>query len=652
MPVNTPIDVDLGKQENEDLKKFVKEQLKNVKDSYDTWHTSEVDELERLYKGLPENESRDWPWPGASNVVIQLIGENVDILKARIIGTIYEILPLWVSGLVGDWSEEDQGEKQRDVYESFLNLMGMEPSELDLYRVESLAANDMVKLGSVLIKFPWETDTEKVVTGPYVVGSNGQSGSNEPAAEDRIIYDGPRPEKVNIRDWAATIDAPTWEKADFKYHHYVYTKQQLERAMYEGGIEKEAGQKLLKSPDRIGANNEQQKQDEQKGLQSDSTTAQWDIYECWFWYWHNNAKWRIIYKYHEASDTKLKAVFNFYPDNEEPFEFGRLGYTDDGLLGYGFAKMLKFYQEEVTTGHNQRNDNRTLGNTSIVAVGRNNKLDANISVFPMATLPVNPDEFTVAQLGVPYPTSVQEEELTIQLAKSRCGVDPPGQGSGGGITNPKKGNVYSAMGTFSIMQSGNRRVNVNITDFRYIHLKMGRKFGRMYSHFGVGDRLQKLGNDAKFLKMALENIRTGRLDLPIKAATASINKELEKQNDMLLTQTLQRHHASIAQILQGIGQPGMPPELRYFLIGVIGASGQLMSKLLRNFGHDDISRLQPELKIFEMLKGANKNGNQPTQGGPSNAAPSPAFPVPQQQGIQPSTGVAGPPQGGGGMVTQ
>jgi hypothetical protein len=82
----------------------------------------------------------------------------------------------------------------------------------------------------------------------------------------------------------------------------------------------------------------------------------------------------------------MKSFFNFYPKNEEPFEFGRLGYNEDGLIGYGFAEMGEMYQEEVSTTHNQRMDNRTLANTSVLLGGTNPRVDAGVSLFPMAVL--------------------------------------------------------------------------------------------------------------------------------------------------------------------------------------------------------------------------------------------------------------------------
>jgi hypothetical protein len=305
----------------------------------------------------------------------------------------------------------------------------------------------------------------------------------------------------------------------------------------------------------------------------------------------------------------MAAFFNFYPKNEEPFEFCRLGYSEDGLIGYGFAEMGEMYQEEVSTGHNQRVDNRTLANTSVMLGGRNARIDSGISLFPMAILPFDKADVDIVQLGTNYPSSVQEEQLTIALAKARFGTDMPGGEGMGSGTVDKKGN-YNSMGTFSIMQAGNRRININVTDFRYMHLNIGQKSSNQYAYFGVGeDRLKYLGRQAETLQKAFDNLKSGRIELPVKAATASINKEIEKQTGMLFTQVMQRHYGAIAQILQGITNPVVPPEIKQFLVGSIGGMSYIMSKLLRSFGYDDISRMQPEQEILKQIRSAS-NGQQ------------------------------------------
>ncbi len=165
MPLLEPVKADFGTDGNKQLDTFVFSNLTALINSYKSLHTSKVQEWRRLTKGQPREKTRDFPWKNAANTIVQLIGENVDIIKAVQLGTIYEILPLWVAGLVGSWPIEAQGEEQRAVCERFLDQMGLSKNELDLYRVESKAAHDIASLGSVVIKSPWVTNVQQIVTG-------------------------------------------------------------------------------------------------------------------------------------------------------------------------------------------------------------------------------------------------------------------------------------------------------------------------------------------------------------------------------------------------------------------------------------------------------------------------------------------------------
>jgi len=642
MPLLEPVKADFGQDGNKQLDQFVFSNLTALINSYMSLHTSKVQEWRRLTKGVPKEKTRDFPWENASNVIVQLIGENVDTIKAVQLGTIYEILPLWVAGLIGSWDNKDKGEEQRSVTERFLDLMGLSKHELDLYRVESKAAHDIAALGSVVIKCPWETQVQQIVTG---IDSEGKFTESE-----ETLYDGPRPEKLAYEDWAATPTAQTWEKAKFKYHEYRITKQECEYKVYKGHFDSEAWKKIENSPDIVGLTPEEEAKIAEQNLDSgfqEKELARWRFYECWLEYQYNNKKYSIIYTMHLTPQLRMGAWFNFYPRNEEPFEYGRLGYSEDGLIGYGFAEMGEMYQEEASTTHNQRMDNRTLLNTSVFIGGNNPRIDAGISLFPMAVLPFNKDEVDIVSLGAKADSSVPEEQLTIALAKARFGTDmPAAEGMGSGSVG-KKG-TYSSMGTFSIMQQGARRINVNVTDFRFLHLNLGQKFLRQYAYFGVGDdRLKYFGEDKKYLQMAMEAIKDGRLELPIRAATASINKEIEKQTGMLFTQVMQRHYGAIAQILQGVTNPTIPPEIKEFLLGSIGGMAYVMSKLARAFGYDDLNRMQPELKIMNKIQdqqeGANNNGQQPVQSNARQTTPSNGRPGIQQATGTPNDNLAAPP---------
>jgi hypothetical protein len=620
----TPTNVDFGTDENKALEVYVKEHIQALKDGLRDLHESRLPKWRRLYRGRPKEEVKNFPWKNASNIIIQLIGENCDIIRARILGTIFEIMPLWNTQLVGDWTQEAHGGEQQEAVQEFMNYVGLEPNELDLYRVESQGVDECVKFGTVMYALPWVQDVECDIVGEV---------EGKTAFRDFTKYEGPRPEKIEFEKWAATPSASTIESADFKYRIITLTKQKLMERFHKGiyklkGKEsqskEDAETAFLASPDRPGPTHTQREREEATGAKTADGygNAEWDIYECWFPYWHNGHKHKLIYSYHLASNTVMRAIFNFYPKNEEPWEMSRFGYTDDGLYGYGLCEMLEYYQADVATAYNQKNDNRTLANTSIFRIDPNSKLDAIFSIYPNALIPASEGELEKIQLGANYPSNMDEIGMTLSLAKSRAGTDDPGfSGAGGGTQNAKKG-IYSAMGTFSVMQAGNRRVNLNITDCRYTHHKLGRKFLNQYAEFGVGERLQAFGERAKFLKMALDNVKAGKLILPIRSATASINKELEKQNDMLLTQVMQRHHMGVSQILQSVGNPGLPPELKDFLIGWIDSSSLLMARILRNFGHDDISRMLPERKIIEKqgASSGQQGGAGPTGGGAGGAS--------------------------------
>jgi hypothetical protein len=605
MSINTPVKADFGEQGNKDLERFVYENLIALLNSYDGLHKTQLPKWRRLTKGQPIDKERNFPWTGASNVVIQLIGENVDTIKAVQLGTIYEIMPLWTAALVGDWNEQDKGEEQRSAVERFMDYAGLSRDELDLYRVESKAAFDISAFGSVVIKLPWVNQVEQVVTG---IDASGKF-----TEEEVELYDGPKPEKLAYEDWGATPTAQTWEDAKFKYHEYRLTKQECEYKVFKELFDKESWEKIKESPDIEGLTTEEEEKIREQNLQNLSPSkelARWRFYECWLKYVVNGKTYNIVYTIHLNPQCCMKSFFNFYPKNEEPFEFGRLGYNEDGLIGYGFAEMGEMYQEEVSTTHNQRIDNRTLANTSVLLGGTNPRIDAGVGLFPMAVLPFNKDEVDIRQLGVVAPGSVEEEMLTISLAKARFGTDMmSAEGNGSGSVNKKGG--YSSMGTFSIMQQGARRININVTDFRYLHLNLGQKFLRQYAQFGVGDKRYKyLGQQAQWLKRAMEAIKAGKLELPIKAATASINREIEKQTGILFTQVMQRHYGAIAQVLQGITNPNIDDTIKKFLLGSIRGQSYIMGKLLRAFQYDDVLKMQPELEIVNQLTQGANNGQQ------------------------------------------
>lgn len=594
-----PISVNFGSEGDKELEKFVFEKLSANKDSCQVLHEQKVKNWRRLLRGEPKNPKKDFPWPNASNLVVQVIGTCQDIMKARIMGNIWELMPIFPVSLTGEWDEAEQGDEQRAALEEAMNLFATEPDELDLFRVESLWFGEAIGFGTSFLKAPFE-HLEEI----QVVSLDGSY--SEENDKSYIRKHGPSPEKIPFENFIFDTKASTLSSCDFKAHRIPLSKQDLEERAYHKVYDPEIVKEILKSPDEPQTSGSvQQERKAQEGIHESiiPANATWNIYECWFPYFRNGKKYRLVYTYHLKTRKTLRKIFNFYPDNEECFRMARLGYDDDGLLGYGFAEMLEHYQEEISTGHNQRVDNRTLLNTSIARVSRASKLDSIFSLYPGAIVPGEKDEIEIMNLGTSAESSVPEEQLTLQLAERRAGIDMAIQGSGSGTQNPRKG-IYSAMGTFSVMQQSNRRSNLRTTDMRYAHVSLGRLLLKLYATFGLGDKAKIFGKNAPLLQKALENSIKGRVSFPIRAATASVNRELEKQNDMLLVNVLRQHHMGVAQILQGVSSGQLPPDMQKYLMDTIISANALMHDLLRGFGKDDTSRLLPEPEIVKKEKAA------------------------------------------------
>lgn len=577
----------------EELMKHIQENCETLDMQWSDYIHNKLPEYRRVLEGRPREETKSFPWKNASNIVVQLINASTSTLKAKIISSVFELSPLWIMGVIGEWGEEEKAGEQQAALEQFLTYCGLEPEELDLYRVESLWCQDMVAFGHSVVKVPYEkvVEYQKIQVGDLT----DDTSDGTPI----IRKDGPAPKKIPIEDFKCDIKAGTLDEAPFKQYTVHLDKFALLDRKYRGAYDKDKVELILKSPDSNGPSPELVEQWAKEGFDASQIPkgAYWNLEECWFDYWINGKKYRLIATYHIKTKTLLRCVFNFYPDNDIPFFQARLGYNEDGLIGRGYSSLLKDYQEEVTVGHNQRVDKRTLLNTNIFRVSPNSKFDAHFRFSPMMTVPAGPGEFEPMALGQnTYPDSVNDEMLTLKLGEDLVGVGASTSGMGGlgSGTVGKTTGAYSSMGTYSVMQDGNKRVGQSTTDFKYAHIRLGKMLAKMYSHFGAEGKAKAFGLQEELIKRALDNFKSGKIIFPIKAATASINREVEKQNYLLLESNLQRYYTAQGQIIQATGNPQIDPVLKDYLTKVLAANTALMNKILSVFDIDDKSAMLPK----------------------------------------------------------
>jgi hypothetical protein len=620
------------------LKNYLHDKVISLRDGLVKLHGNDgVVKWRKMYEAIPAEETREFPWHNASNLVVPVVAIHTDTLLARVLSAILKTKPYWAVRMLGDYANTaPPGE--RDALEEFLQYVALEPEELDLYRVEREWFAEIIKLGTGILKVPWLKTVEDVM-------APAGDGLGRPSWGKKTVYDGPRPEKLRFEDFKYPVYEPTLEAMDFKYHIVHLQKEQLEERAFRQVYKQAAVTEMLKSPDRTSPSLTQSQNEQSAKVATipGYGYAEWDVCECHFKYRVDDSHIaRVIVSYHEKSSQILRSYYHYYPG--EIFIAGRLFYRDDMFPGMGFAETLGTFQEELSQIHNQRRDNMTIANMKAFRVDPDSNLNKGYRMYPSGMVPGKKDEIEPLDMGTPVQGEIDSENLSMSLADRRSGVSPPMQGQGSG-TNTKRG-IYTAMGTLSVMQEGNTRTDLNITDIRYAHTKVGRLLCKLYAQFGIGDRELMFGERGKQIKDALNAMQSGKVALPVYAATSSVNLEIEKQNDMMLMNISERYHQTIAAMLQAISSPMTPEPIRKYTEKAVMAANALMQSVFRHFGHDEVDRLAPKPDVEpapSASAGAPSGGGAPGQAPPGGGT-QPSGPVDPQLLQQMLAGGGGKPQ--------
>jgi hypothetical protein len=643
IPAEIPISKYFSQERVTGIEKYAAARLESLVRGLQDLRKAKISRWRRIYDGTPREKTKSFPWQNASNLVIQLVGSFTDQLVAKIVMSEFGVDPLFPAELVGDFDRLDRAEEQRTAVEEWMQLVSLEPSYLNLLPKYTIWIRNMVKYGFGAIKLMPEKTVEQVA----MVEAGGSVHF-----DNFIRHEGPVCLPIMFEDFLMPATTVELERSPIIAQRARLQRFQVEALRHDKTFNRGIITEILKTPTRQGPSDTQREIENESGARTDSdaTSEEWDIYELHFPYNVMGKRFQLILTgCADDMGTNLrvaKSVFNWLPENTLPYLGARLSNDGERAYGRGFCEMLRDYQEEISAIHNRRGDASTAANTNIFRFAPGQQLDAQFSIFPMAGITAEKDGFEVIPLGRTANETIKDEQLVLQEATDRAGVGPSSSGQGAGTVN-KKGS-YSAMGTFAVMQEGNTRANLNVTEFRQSHYSFGRLALLYYAHFGVPDRdIKALGKMGSVLEKALENVKQGRIIIPIRAATGSVNKEIEKQNLMLLLNNVRAHWQMVNQLLQQASSPMAPPEMQDYMGQVILASNLLMKKICKDFGINDPTSVLPEpLGVQEKADAFKRQADQAkvlkdrqqlTAGQPAN----PQLPQVQAEGA-PGQGTAEP----------
>jgi hypothetical protein len=252
--------------------------------------------------------------------------------------------------------------------------------------------------------------------------------------------------------------------------------------------------------------------------------------------------------------------------------------------GLGVLEMLRPYEHEITEIHNYQLLNALLANAR---VWRGRGVADTLKIWPgkVINLESEADELEPLVMADVYPSLWQFQMMIQQLANRRVGVNE--------LNAPQNmPNRTPGITAISMLQQVNRRFSPAFGDMRRAIADALKQCLYRYQERllagrnGVADHIYAIlgANDGK---LAIELLRDEsfdeQIDVELTASSASVNREADRQNAVMLINTLGQYYQNMIQLTMLAANPQTPPEVREVAKKVSMASSELIDRTLRTF---------------------------------------------------------------------
>lgn len=593
----------------------------------------------RLYEGL--RPRKDFPWRGAANVNVPLVPIHASAIHARFMTSLFSPEPFWrVRAKNPDY--QDFAQAATDY------LDWSQQSEFPFYEAVRDFAWDSIKYGLGVLKVTWKRRKGKKLR--YERAEQGSAAGAEPLtiAEDEVLIDD-RPDVISIPPhlfvWPNGYD--NIQTMPWICHMLRYSPEEVQALEDEGWLYDvaETVKAVQVIRDRIDM-----VQDEVIGFwPTVRNTCQ--LFEIWTKYKIPDSD-RPPGELHIVVDSMtgklLRCNPNPYFHRRRPFVLGRLEVREHTVAGIGITDMIGDMNDELNTIHNQTVDATTVATVQMYKVRAGSPAEAGLDqIWPGKRIPVStPDDVQELAMGPLTTTSQPLETMVQQYAEKRTGISDFNLGR-----EPTPARRGTATGTMAIIQEGNKKFDYQIRDMRMALGEVGSMLLALIQQMNPdGVVRQVLGRDAdkfKAIKLIFPDVPLDTaVSVEVVAGTATINRQVQRQDSITLFQLLMSFYQQSFQLGQLLAQPGIPPQLAMLGMQLAKGGETMMKEILLSFENRRGDELIPTLEdIYAQLYAGGAAQAAAQQAGMAGAPSGAGGPG----GPGPGAGAGGPagPAGGG-----
>ena len=595
VPVTGVSDENLQKLQNFCVDKFwhtVTARNNQVQGMYQRWLDN--------YAGKPLQTVRTTPFYKASNFVPQLIRMHTDILSARILGFIFGTKPLWRPRtlLTGSLTNDNLlalGEWMEGICMNGIEFY--EPIDTTIFLT--------CKCGTQVIKSVWANDS---------VWAGGPGRGPVEIREEGLEFD-----VVPFDDFFPyPITARTSKQTLANFHRLRFSKEEVEYRKSLKIWDERACELLLRLAGRTSEGNPRDSAATQAGISlTIDVIRPYTVIEGWIKYELSPGKMSSLVvtfnPYSKTRDGLLRVVYDWTPKAQGVFTDFRFMPRENLYWGYSIPEILEQSQEEQAQIHNGRRDANLIANVP----GWKKKRLADVGNpgtewYPGKVFEVDDmADLDVLQFPGNYNSLVDEENALLQLAERYTGISQAMQGFGTGTVG-KRG-TYSSMGTMALLSEGNKRLDIFTKRMRRPFHCIGNQIFTSYRDFkSDAPEWEMYGRTGQLIKQLFDAREPDGFKgffFDIGASEASANKEVDRQNLLLMANTMGAYYKEIMSLVPMVVQapPGSP--FVELALQILDGARDLANRILFSFDVYDRTKLIPDIRAI--LSGGGSGQPQP-----------------------------------------
>lgn len=515
----------------------------------------------RQYAAIPKSPVRNQPIPNAPNVELPIGALISDSLYAQVTDALYAAMPiLTVRELDEEW-EANAKDLQKLVNWSSVN-------ELGLRFATDNAFQDDIQLGTGILYCPFVTD--KRVTNVAT-----------------IVHEAPRIIPISPEDFFL----PGGSRGDHQQDEWLtlrfwYTPGEFKAVARQQEFENWQSVKPTSQIDRVRAYHEA------TGLQQSAGPAKerHAVHNTWIYHDYNGDGVDLDLQVAFDLDNRklLKIAYNRY--DTRPVETMRFQARPHLFWGLGVMEMVAPLQDSGTDTLNQFLLNMMLCNARMYAA-RHGTVDDFQRVWPMRIVGVeSTDDIKELRMSDVYPSIIAGLDRLIQLAERRVGVT--GEFTSGSPASRVLGTRTPGITAMTALQSVNRRFAPAFDGMRLNAAAAVRQcMWRYAERVRAKDRrviahLTKLLGDPGYQRVATlfrQDDFEAAVSVEFTAVSASVNRDSDRQNAMLLMQQQTGYVQQIMAAVMQLSQPGVPPMVHEVAKKAMKALNYTEDMFLRTF---------------------------------------------------------------------